>query len=202
MTAQTHTQVAGQVSSTSSSSKRVPGEEGVWLFIIGDMVMFALLFGVFMYYRALSPELFASSQLNLRQDLALANTLLLLCSSWFVAIGMNALRGGRTRRANWCFPAAGLCGLAFVFIKYVEYSEKFSGGITINSNEFYTYYFVLTGIHLIHLIVGLGVLVFVSLIARKGKTTGDDLRNAESGSLYWHMVDLLWIVLLAIVYLV
>ena len=190
------------MTTASPSFKRIPGEEGVWLFIIGDMVMFALLFGVFMYYRALSPELFASSQVNLRQDLALANTILLLCSSWFVALGMDSLRRGKAQRSNWCFPVAALCGIAFVVLKYVEYAEKFTSGIAINTNEFYTYYFVLTGIHLIHLLVGLGVLLFVALIARKPAHTDADLRNAESGSLYWHMVDLLWIVILAILYLV
>lgn len=182
--------------------RRLPGEEGVWVFIVGDLVVFALMFGMFMYYRALSPELFASSQLDLRQDLALANTVLLLCSSWLVAVGLDALRKANLARAKLAYRGAAVCGAGFVALKYVEYSEKFGDGVTIVTNDFYTYYFVLTGIHLLHLIVGLLVLAFVLSIAGKPKLEDSDLRNAESGSLYWHMVDLLWIVILAIIYLI
>lgn len=189
-------------SADKNQPRSIPGEEGVWVFIIGDMIVFALMFGVFMYYRALNPELFASSQLNLRQDLALANTVFLLCSSWFVVLGMDSLRTVNLQKAKWAYRGAGVCGLAFVALKYVEYSEKFASGIAITTNEFYTYYFILTGIHLLHLIVGLAVLGFILQVARKPKLEDSDLRNAESGSLYWHMVDLLWIVILAIIYLV
>lgn len=189
-------------SASEKPARRLPGEEGVWVFIIGDLIVFSLMFGVFMYYRTQSPEVFASSQLNLRQDLALANTVLLLGSSWLVAVGLDALRNANLAKAKLVYRGAALCGLAFVALKYVEYSEKFGGGITILTNDFYTYYFVLTGIHLLHLIVGLAVLAFILSIAAKPKLEDRDLRNAESGSLYWHMVDLLWIVILAIIYLI
>lgn len=183
-------------------TREVPGETGVWVFIIGDLLMFSLLFGVFLFYRREDPAVFELAQVGLRQDLALANTVLLLTSSWFVVRGLTAFRAGLQRSSILFFRAALACGVGFVVLKYVEYSEKFSDGITIDTNNFYTYYFVLTGIHLIHLVVGLGVLHFLTQVAAKADVTRSDHGSVESGCLYWHMVDLLWIVILAIIYLV
>lgn len=180
----------------------IPGELGVWVFIIGDMLMFALLFGVYLYYRAADPALFSDAQTGLRQDLALANTLLLLTSSWFVVLGLSAFRSGNRQMCSRLYGLAMACGLGFVILKYVEYGEKFAAGVTINTNEFYTYYFVLTGIHLLHVVVGLGALLFLIKVSSKPAVTTADHTNIESGCLYWHMVDLLWIVILAIIYLI
>lgn len=180
----------------------IPGEVGVWVFILGDLAMFTLLFGVFLFYRAENPPIFISAQENLRQDLALANTVLLLSSSWLVVRGLAAFRSRQGRAYQRFFIGAILCGLGFVALKYVEYEEKFAGGITINTNDFYTYYFILTGIHLIHLVVGIAILFFLTRIGARPDPTPTDHRMVESGCLYWHMVDLLWIVILAIIYLV
>lgn len=188
--------------SAPSVNGKIPGEVGVWVFILGDLVIFSLLFGIFLYYRAEDPLLFAAAQENLRQDYALANTLLLLTSSWFVVRGIVAFRSGDTAAHRKFLLLALLCGIGFVALKYLEYSEKFGAGITINTNDFYTYYFVLTGIHLFHLIVGLGVLGFLLQVDTGSEPTEADHRIQESGCLYWHMVDLLWIVILAIVYLI
>ncbi len=181
--------------------EHIPGEVGVWVFILGDMVVFALLFGVFVFYRAADVSLFASAQLSLNQSLGALNTLLLLTSSWFVVHGVEAVRAHRAQLARGLLAAAFGCGLGFMVVKYFEYGEKLRAGHTITSNDFFMYYYLLTGIHLLHVTIGMGVLAY---LWRRLHNTADmqgQLSAVESGASFWHMVDILWILLFALVYL-
>jgi nitric oxide reductase NorE protein len=184
--------------------RHVPGEEGVWVFILGDMAVFALLFGVYLYYRAADPSLFRVSQQGLDQTFGAVNTLLLLASSLFVVTGVRAIRRPAAQVAPRLFAAAFACGLGFVLNKYLEYSDKLSHGIKPATNDFWMYYYVLTGLHLFHLLLGLGVLAFCFVQSRKPALALDPVRFAfvEGGACFWHMVDLLWIVLFPLLYLV
>ncbi|MDA0821066.1 MAG: cytochrome c oxidase subunit 3 family protein [Proteobacteria bacterium] len=179
----------------------LPGETGVWVFILGDMLMFALLFAVFIYYRSQDVGLFAGSQLTLNQTFGAFNTLLLLSSSWFVALGINAARKSLGKISARYFAATFCCALAFVVVKVFEYGEKFNAGIAITTNDFYMYYFMLTGIHLIHVVIGMGVLTFLWHTARSAELNEKNINVLESGASFWHMVDILWIVLFALFYL-
>src|SRR5438093_4046315 len=100
--------------------RHLPGEEGMWIFILGDMTVFGLLFGVFLHYRAGDPELFRASQQHLNQTFGAVNTLLLLASSLCVVTGVRAVRHGISRVAPWLFATAFACGLGFVLNKYLE----------------------------------------------------------------------------------
>ena len=183
---------------------RLPGEAGVWVLIVGDMSVFGIFFAVFTYYRGLDLATFAASQAQLNQAYGLVNTLLLLASSWFVAIAVQTVREARPGDADiapGCFAFAALCGLGFAGIKVIEYSEKIAAGITLTTNDFFMYYYMFTGIHFFHLLVGLVVLFFLWRRARAGVRTPSDLVFLESGASYWHMVDLLWIVLFTLLYL-
>ena len=182
-------------------AKKVPGEAGVWVFIIGDLLMFSLLFGIFLFYRGQAPSVFLDAQTYLRQDLALINTVLLLTSSWFVVRGLSSVRSDSSIKARVYFKWAMVLGIGFVGLKWVEYAEKFSAGVTINTNDFYTYYFIVTIIHLVHLIIGLGVLWFLIGVTKKPEISEENIRTIECGGLYWHMVDLLWVAIVAIIYL-
>ncbi|RLA41524.1 MAG: cytochrome c oxidase subunit 3 family protein [Gammaproteobacteria bacterium] len=188
----------------------VPGEVGVWVFILGDMLIFGLFFIVFVYYRGLNVELYAQSQATLNQNYGAINTLFLLASSWFVAMGVDDMRNKTVRLAPVFFPLAMLCGLGFGVVKIIEYSEKISAGITITSNDFYMYYYIFTGLHFLHVLIGMGVLVFLwhrarlaakNTLARDTAVIEKDRVLIESGASYWHMVDLLWIVLFPLLYL-
>lgn len=181
--------------------RHVPGEEGVWIFILGDMVVFALLFGVFLYYRAEDPELFQVSQQALDQTFGAVNTLLLLASSLFVVTGVRAIRHRTPKVGPWLFAAAFVCGLGFVFNKYLEYSDKLSHGIKPATNDFWMYFYVLTGLHLFHLLLGMAVLAFCFVSARKPALDGRRFAFVEGGACFWHMVDLLWIVIFPLLYL-
>jgi nitric oxide reductase NorE protein len=179
----------------------VPGELGIWVFIAGDLVLFSLLFFLFLQYRADQLSLFTQAQRHLNQALGLLNTLLMLSSSWLVASAVQAARRQQSRIASRCFAAAVGCGAGFIVVKYFEYSGEIRAGFTPNSNDFFMYYYVYTGIHLIHVVIGMGVLATMMLYTRSaGLAT--KIQHLESGATFWHLVDLLWIVLFALLYMV
>ncbi|MCW3016514.1 MAG: cytochrome oxidase subunit [Solirubrobacterales bacterium] len=181
--------------------RRLPGEEGTWVFILGDLTVFAVMFGVFLYYRGQDPELFRSSQEQMRQGFGVVNTLLLLTSSLFVVVGVHAVRAQRHVLAQRMFLLALGCGLAFAGVKYFEYTDKLDHGFKPATNDFWMYYFTLTGVHLFHVVVGMGMLGFLSVLARREELNDRMTALLEGGACFWHMVDLLWIVLFALLYL-
>ena len=180
----------------------IPGEVGIWVLILGDMTVFALFFGVFMHYRDHAPALFRHSQATLNQTFGAVNTVLLLTSSLFVALGVSAVRRRMRTVAPKLFLCALACGLGFAVIKIFEYKAKADHGIGLNTNDFYMYYFILTGIHFFHLLIGMGVLVFLWRLSLKPDVGTRQIGYLEAGASYWHMVDLLWIVLFPLIYLV
>ena len=166
------------------------------------MFIFAVIFITYLHYRSQEVEAFNESQKNLVRGFGAANTLLLLTSSLLVVVGMRAIRKQRIGLAPWMFAAAMVCGLAFSALKLIEYSEKFSVGITPATNDFYMYYFILTGLHFFHLIVGMAILAGMTWVSRKRVQTRKEYALIEGGACFWHMVDLLWIILFPLLYLV
>ncbi len=179
----------------------IPGEVGIWVFVLGDMFVFGLFFSVFVYYRGLDLEVFRASQASLNQNYGALNTLLLLFSSWFVVLAVIDVREQAGRYAARLLGLGMLCGVGFSVVKFVEYGEKLRAGIGIMTNDFYMYYYIYTGLHFVHVIIGLGVLIYLWSMLRTGITSAGELRIFESGAIYWHMVDLLWIVLFPLLYL-
>ena len=179
----------------------IPGEVGIWVFVLGDMFVFGLFFTVFVYYRGLDLELFRSSQATLNQNYGALNTLLLLFSSWFVVLAVIDVREHAARYAARLLGLAMLCGIGFSIVKFIEYGEKLRAGLGIMTNDFYMYYYIFTGLHFVHVIIGLGVLLYLRSMVRVGVKSAGELRIFESGAIYWHMVDLLWIVLFPLLYL-
>ena len=133
----------------------VPGEEGVWVFIGGDLIVFAVFFVTYALARQQELALFESSQALLDRRLGLLNTLLLLTSSFFVAQAVAAVRRGDDRARRLLLGAI-LLGNGFVVVKAFEYSAKIAQGFTLNSNSFSIYYYMFTGIHLVHVLIGSG----------------------------------------------
>jgi len=186
----------------SDAPRHVPGEAGIWVMIFGDMLVFSVMFVSFMLARHDDRAQFSASAARLNQTFGLINTVLLLTSSWFVATGIHAARKDSNRGAALRFRFAFLCGLGFVAVKLLEYREKMAAGIVINSNDFFMYYYVLTGIHLMHVLIGLGVLTFMARYAAAGACDARRIGHLESGASFWHLVDLLWIALFALLYLI
>lgn len=188
--------------STNKKTRSVPGEVGIWVFVFGDMLVFALLFITYLYYRSLELSLFVDSQATLNAFLGLINTLVLLASSCFVVMSVDALKAYRLPHAKLHLIFAISCGFIFVGIKYFEYSAKLNTGINPLTNDFFMYYFILTGIHLLHVIAGIGGLAFTYFFVLSNDKPESRTIYAECAGIYWHMVDLLWLFLFPLLYLI
>lgn len=175
---------------------------GIWALIAIDCMSFAMFFAVFMSERLDKPELFDASARQLNIRLGLVNTLILISSSWLVALAVAAARRGDVPGLRRGLTAAIAVGSGFGVIKIFEYVSKISHGTTPLTNDFFMYYFALTGVHFLHYAIGLAALVF--LRRKVAALTAMDTRLLawiESGGLFWHMVDLLWVFLFPMLYL-
>lgn len=185
-----------------SSSRRIPGESGTWVFLFGDMLVFGVFFATFMVERAKAPETFDVARKTLHLGVGLANTLVLLTSSLCVVVALRALRSGVRRIAARAVAAAMICGGVFFALKMFEYHALVGAGHGIGANHFYLYYFILTGVHLFHVCVGMAVLTFLLTQTRRSELSATRMAVVEGGACFWHLVDLLWIVLFPLLYLV
>jgi len=181
--------------------RRLPGVAGFWIFILIDMVVFAALFLSYVVERVDQVALFSASQATLDVRLGLFNMLVLLTSSWFVAMAVHLARRGQSREVAWLLWGGVLSGLIFSVVKVYEYTEKFSAGTSMLTNDFYMFYFTLTGIHFVHVLIGVMVLSFLAVRAKRGGYSHGNAKGLEVGATYWHMVDLLWIMLFPLLYM-
>lgn len=166
------------------------------------MTLFTVLFSAFMADRAQHPQVFRVSEQQLSPAHGVVNTLLLLTSSLCVATALRAVRQGAIELAPRLLMAAFVGGLGFVASKGWEYSELVHAGFTPATSKFFAYYYTLTWLHLIHLVLALGVLVFLLSLSRRRELTTRQFGYLEGGACFWHMVDLVWLVLFPLVYLV
>ncbi|MBJ7328535.1 MAG: cytochrome c oxidase subunit 3 [Solirubrobacteraceae bacterium] len=171
----------------------------IWMFILGEMTIFVIMFGTFAYRRSLDPEAFYESQRQVHTVFGTTNAILLLTSSLFVVLAVQAVREGRRTPARRLILFGGACGVAFLLVKTVEWTVGISDGFTFNANEFASYYYVLCGLHVVHVVVGLVILAVVREHVARPEPS---MQLVETGAIYWHMVDVLWIVLFALLFLV
>ena len=172
------------------------------MFIAADLVIFTMLFGSFVNDRRQHAALYDTARHTLNPNFGGVNTLILLSSSLFVVMAVDAARLMQTRRLRNNLAAAFFCGLAFCGSKSIEYTEKLRAGVTMVTNDFYMYYFALTGIHLLHVVGGTVLLGIFWKKAGNGTLVREGrMALLESGATYWHMVDLLWIMLFPLLYL-
>jgi nitric oxide reductase NorE protein len=181
---------------------RIPGEEGIWVLVLGDMTVFGLFFATFMYSRGKNPHSFAQDHAHLQIVLGTINTVALLTSSLLVALAVHHVRAGRHTAAPRLFTGAVACGIGFVIVKAIEWTHLFATGKSVGSGEYFSYYFMFTGIHLLHVLIGLAFLGRLIALTRKNELGDNSARLCETGGIFWHMVDLLWVVLFALFYLV
>ena len=182
--------------------QRSPAEDGIWLFVLGDLIVFALFFVTFMVYRADAAPSYAAAQQSLNTQLGTANTIALLTSSWVLALGVHSARLGAALNAKRAIWLSACLGLVFLGGKVSEYYLKLGNGIAAEESDFFMFYFVFTGIHFVHVLIGLLLLSLLALSIKTDQLGERHLRMFEGGAIYWHMVDLLWIVLFALFYLV
>jgi nitric oxide reductase NorE protein len=177
----------------------VPGEASMWFFVIGDLLIFAVYFVGYMYFRGQNHQLFLASQARLNVDIGAINTVVLLTSSLFVALGTAAARAGNIAAGLRGFWIGLAFGAAFPLLKMFEWIPEITAGLTPGTNLFFMYYYVMTGMHLCHVVLGLVIMCFV--IRNLKTSTTPKISFIETGATYWHMVDVLWLVLFALLYL-
>ncbi|OBB69920.1 cytochrome c oxidase subunit 3 family protein [Mycobacterium sp. 852014-50255_SCH5639931] len=184
----------------------VPGQPDMWAFVLFETLVFTGYFGFYLFYRARSPELFLHAQAHLDLRVGVVNTLVLLLSSWSVARCVQSARAGAHRAAlREVFITAAFAAV-FLFFKVFEWARLVRMGNGLESNDFFTYYFFLTGIHFVHLLIGfvaLGVIVYqLREKARKTHESTESQRLVETCATYWHTVDFLWVLIFALLYVV
>ncbi len=175
---------------------------GVWAFLATEVLLFGALFTAYTVFRIQYPQLFYEQHLKLNRILGTVNTLVLISSSLLVALGVNAIRRGKTRFMVICYGATVLLGAVFLCVKYVEWTEEFHKGLYPGTNIFFSLYFMMTGLHGIHVLAGMCVLAYVAVLAHRGRFSESYYTPVELSGLYWHFVDLVWIYLLPLLYLI
>jgi len=192
----------GATASRSAGLARPPGTDGLWTFLFIDMVIFLMIFFMFMSERLGHAELYSASQAHLNELFGLANALILLTSSWMVVEAIHAARRADGARVRSYLGWAWLLGLAFSVDKIVEYHAKFHAGITPATNSFFSFYFFITIVHFMHVLAGMLFIGYCRgrALARAGRD--DYLTGLENVGLFWHFVDVLWVFIFPLLYLV
>ncbi|MGA7479434.1 MAG: cytochrome c oxidase subunit 3 family protein [Azonexus sp.] len=184
----------------SAPDKRLPGDLAIWFFILAEMLAFAVFFSAYGFARARHVEEFNLYQQTLDRNLGALNTVLLITGSWFVVLAVQAAHRDDRPAISRNILLGWLCGAGFLVVKVIEYAAKFGAGISMSTNTFYMFYISLTFFHFMHVILGMVILAILWVQARQGVYGSHDAHGLESGAAYWHMVDLLWIILFPLVY--
>ncbi len=198
MTAPGHDLPATAHPGTTARERRLPGDIDMWVMVLGDLFFFGCYFVTYMVFRALSVEEFTAAQQHLSVGIGVVNTVILLTSSLLAALAVIAVREGKPRNARRLLAATSACGVLFTLIKAYEWHAKISQGHTL-TDGFFDFYYVFTGIHLAH--VALGLLILGVALRELGPRRKQRAAIVEQSVLFWHMVDLLWVVIFALLYL-
>lgn len=185
---------------------------GMWLFLYTEIMLFGGLFIIYANYYHRYTEDFVAGGKTLNMPMGAFNTVLLLVSSFTVAASLSALRRGTPRNAMLFLGAAIAMGLGFLVNKYFEWGDKFSHGIYPGSSDlaggpqgltlFYGLYYTITGLHGLHVLIGLVVLSVCAALIRTGRVRPEDDAILDNSGLYWHLVDLIWIFIFPLFYLI
>ncbi len=171
----------------------LPGEPIMWILIASELVVFGAGLAGFLGARALDPGTFAAGQATLDRTAGAVNTLVLVSSGFCAAVAVRRADAREARATRAWLGAAAALGLAFLLIKAREYADKAARGIGIETDAFFTFYYLLTGFHALHVVAGMVILGLVAVRPIAG--------HVETGAQFWHMVDLVWVLLFPVVYL-
>lgn len=190
----------------------VGSKMGMWLFLFTELLLFGGMFILYASYRYMYPDNFKVAAMHLDTLIGSVNTILLLTSSLTVALSIAALQRKQTRFSVYLLMFTIVAGGAFLVNKYFEWSTKIHHGIYPKGPEmanlsdgeviFYGLYYVMTGLHALHVIAGLVFIGFMIVFILRGKQTFDNYQKLENAGLYWHLVDIIWIFLFPLFYLI
>lgn len=190
---------------TASSNERlvnnkIPGSIAVWIFIYAELFEFGLFFIGFLVAKIYFPNEFYQGPSQLSTTTGLLNTLVLLTSSFFVVRAIKAIKRGEQKRTILWLCLTILAGLSYCAIKTWEYKLNESLGITPRTNYYFASYYYITFNHLLHVLIGTCTIAFVAILTALGFYTKDNHEGLESAASYWHMIDLVWILIFPLIY--
>lgn len=192
---------------------------GMWLFLVTEVLFFGGLFCFYAIYRAAHPEMFIETSKQLNVWMGAGNTVVLLFSSFTVAMAIRSIQLNQRRSCERYLIVTILCACVFLVVKYFEYTAKIDHGLVwgrffdsdavkqatamgTNPHHFFSIYFCMTGLHGIHVVIGIGYMAWLLYLTRKGRFCSQYYAPIEMGGLYWHLVDLIWIYLFPLLYLI
>jgi cytochrome c oxidase subunit 3 len=189
-------------------------KQGMWIFLVTEVLMFGGLFVAYGIFRGLYPEMFREAHKMLAIPMGATNTIVLITSSVTMLFAVTSTQKGKRERAMLFLVATFLLACCFLVIKYFEYSHKFHDGLLPGghftntelkdpkSSIFFSLYFLMTGLHGIHVLIGMGLMAWLMKRTAKGEFGPNYYTPVELVGFYWHFVDLVWIYLFPLLYLV
>jgi cytochrome c oxidase subunit III len=191
-------------------------KEGIWLFMVTEILMFGGLFVAYSIFHNIYPEMFAEGASSLNWKMGFTNTLVLITSSLTMALGIYYIQVNKPKIAAMNLAMTILCGCIFMVIKYMEYTHKFHLGLFpgkfldvaqvhaqhANLGLYYGFYYCMTGLHGVHVLIGMGLIAWVLFRTLRGDFRPDYFTAVEGVGIFWHIVDLIWIFLFPLLYLV
>lgn len=190
-----------ETNSTYKSIYYPPGGILMWIIIFLELITYGLALVAFVFSGAENKALFQASATELNTFTGLVNTCFLLTSGYFMAVTVNAFKKKELAKSLFYLELTLSGGVMFCLLKSFEFYSKMSAGFTLSYNDFFTYYWILTGFHFIHVVVGLIILLFCYRAIRKNGINAlqEDL---EASAAFWHMCDLIWLLLFPVLYLI
>jgi len=179
--------------------RHLPGDLAVWFFIFAELAVFGILFIGFGVARSLDPATFNAGRAALHPWTGLINTIGLITASYLVACAVKRLRHEKTG-ATVLLVGAIAASSIYTFGKLWEYGVLYADGYNLGTDTFFMFYFFLTFFHFMHVVLGQIILVVLAVKVRKGDYHSNNMNGMESGASYWHMVDLVWLVLFPMLY--
>lgn len=194
-------------------------KEGIWLFMVTEILMFGGLFVAYFIFHAIYPQMFHIGSSFLDWRLGALNTGVLLFSSWTMAMSINLIQRGKNKQATLALITTVVCGAIFMCVKYIEYTHKFHEGlfpgryfshemtpemeqVASNIGMYFSFYFCMTGLHGIHVFLGMCLILWLAIRNMRGDFDPHYYTAVEGVGIFWHIVDLIWIFLFPLLYLV
>lgn len=192
----------------------ISSKEGIWLFMVTEILMFGGLFVGFFIYQTLNPAVFTEGATYLDWRMGAINTFILILSSWTMALSIHQIQKGQNQKASLSLMVTLLCGAGFMVIKYFEYTHKFEmgimpgkfftfeGGTSPELPLYFGFYYMMTGLHGVHVLTGMGLITWVLIRNMRGEFDPHYYTAVEGVGIFWHIVDLVWIFLFPLLYLI
>ena len=178
-----------------------PGGILMWILITLELITFGIALIALVFQSRENPELYHESRLMLNTTFGAINTVFLLVSGFFMATTVHLFKQQKFDKTLFYLRLTMLGGFLFLGLKTIEYYEKLNMGLILDYNTFFSFYWLLTGFHVIHVLVGLVILSFFYYTLKKQKAE-TNLEDIEAGAAFWHMCDLIWLLLFPVIYLI